>query len=84
LIQWSDQPDALATWEDLEELQQHFPRVPAWGQAAFQGRGNVSDTVSPPASLSNQAGPSTPAQPMKRTRRPSERYASSDWVIAPT
>jgi hypothetical protein len=82
LIQWSDQPDVLATWEDLEELQQRFPRAPAWGQAAFQGRGDVSDSISPPASLGEQAGPSTSAQPMKRTRRPSQRYSSSDWVVA--
>lgn len=27
LIQWSDQPDALATWEDVEELKQRFPRA---------------------------------------------------------
>ena len=39
LIQWSDQPDALATWEDLEELKQRFPHAPAWGQAGFQGAG---------------------------------------------
>lgn len=42
LIQWSGQTEDLATWEDLEELKQRFPRATAWGQAAFQGGGNVS------------------------------------------
>lgn len=41
LIHWSDCPVEEATWEDLEDLRSHFPRALAWGQANFQGRGNV-------------------------------------------
>lgn len=29
LIQWSGQPETLAAWEELDELRQRFPRVPA-------------------------------------------------------
>lgn len=42
LVHWSD-PDILdATWEDALSLRHRFPQLPAWGQAAGQGGGNVS------------------------------------------
>jgi len=37
LVQWSNWPPELATWEDLDYMKQIFPYAPAWGQAAFQG-----------------------------------------------
>jgi hypothetical protein len=36
-VQWSNWPPELATWENLEDLHQHFPTAPAWGQVASQG-----------------------------------------------
>jgi hypothetical protein len=39
----------MATWEDLESLQQKFPQASTWGQADLQGRGDVND-LPPPAS----------------------------------
>jgi hypothetical protein len=39
LVQWSGQPKASATWEDLEALQQGFPLAPAWGKQVFKDRG---------------------------------------------
>jgi len=45
LIKWSGLDISLATWEDLEALQQCFPRAPAWGQAGSYQGGNVSTTV---------------------------------------
>jgi hypothetical protein len=36
LIKWSDWPEDLATWEDMEGIKQRFPDAPAWGQAGFQ------------------------------------------------
>jgi hypothetical protein len=40
-------PTALATWESVERLRLQFPRVPAWGQAVSQDRGNVSTPEAP-------------------------------------
>jgi hypothetical protein len=81
LIQWSDQPESLATWEDLEELRQRFPRAPAWGQAVSQGGGNVSVTDTPTTSGPEAGGATGPeAQHSTRTRKPSRRYDSKDWV----
>jgi hypothetical protein len=86
LIQWSDQPESLATWEDLEELQQRFPHAPAWGQAAFQGRGIVS---SPTANenrwaTEDQAVTEEEGRRVPRARKAATRYASEEWVTAPT
>lgn len=87
LIQWSDQPESLATWEDLEELRQRFPRAPAWGQAVFQGRGNVNsstgttaDTSPGPSTSKGAAGPEE-VQSRRRIRRASKRYSPEDWVL---
>ena len=43
LIQWSNLPRSLATWEDQEALQQRFPHAPAWGQAVSLRGGNVNN-----------------------------------------
>lgn len=42
LIQWSNGDEAVSTWEDEKALRARFPDAPAWGQAGFQQRGNVS------------------------------------------
>jgi hypothetical protein len=42
LVQWSNLPRSLATWEDAEALRQRFPRAPAWGQAGLRQGENVS------------------------------------------
>jgi hypothetical protein len=39
LVQWSNQPKALATWEEPQEMQRRYPT--AWGQAVDKGGGNV-------------------------------------------
>lgn len=36
LIKWSGLPPSLATWENLEAVQQAFPLSPAWGQAGLR------------------------------------------------
>lgn len=80
LIQRSDQPESLATWEDLEALKQRFPRAAAWGQAAFQGKGDVK--AKPRATTGDN--PTNEAQEVvrldKRLRQPTQRYASDEWV----
>lgn len=37
----------MAAWEDLEALQQKFLLAPTWGQAGFEGEGEVSTAMSP-------------------------------------
>jgi transposase InsO family protein len=74
LVQWSGQPESLATWEDYDELKQRFPRVLAWGQAGSQGGENVNndtDAMDPPAV----------AQGERRARQESKRYSSREWDL---
>ncbi|KAM3386100.1 hypothetical protein ACQJBY_009639 [Aegilops geniculata] len=74
------QLESLATWEDLEALKQRFPRAAAWGQAAFQGKGNVK--ARPWATTGDS--PTNEAQEVvrldKRLRQPAQRYTSDEWV----
>ncbi|XP_047060867.1 uncharacterized protein LOC124667648 [Lolium rigidum] len=73
LIQWSGQPEALATWEDYDDLKRRFPRAPAWGQAGPQGRGSVNN-------IPDEGDPHAVAQREKQDRKESTRYASKDWA----
>jgi hypothetical protein len=57
LIQWSQLPAELATWEDLEALKQLFPSTPAWSQARLKGGGNVSDQMAPTVQSTDGLGP---------------------------
>jgi hypothetical protein len=34
-------PSSLTTWEEAIDLRRRYPTSPAWGQAGFQGGGNV-------------------------------------------
>jgi hypothetical protein len=69
LVQWSNWPLELASWEDAIALQQLYPFAPAWGQAAFQRWGNVSTSAS--------QGVKVAAQP--RDRRPNPRVVGLEW-----
>jgi hypothetical protein len=69
LIVWSHLPLDLATWEDVVRLRQEFPAAPAWGQAGFQGGGNVTTAVTSPTEEPSNAGPRRGS----RLRRPSTR-----------
>ena len=73
LVQWSGQPESLATWEDFDELKQRFPSSPAWGQASFQGGGNVSDAP-------DDTGPLAVAHRERSARKESTRYPKSTWT----
>jgi len=42
LIKWSNLPELLATWEELEALRQQFPRALVWEHPGVQGGGSVS------------------------------------------
>lgn len=41
LVKWTHMPAELATWEDVAELRQQFPRAAVWGQPPFKEGGNV-------------------------------------------
>ncbi|KAJ1260737.1 hypothetical protein BS78_10G255400 [Paspalum vaginatum] len=75
LIRWSDMPDDLATWEDLESLQQRFPRAPAWRQAGSQGRGNVTAPTSATRPVTQEAR----EMPRRRTR-PNSKVIGPEWT----
>jgi len=42
LIKWSHLPESLATWEQLEDLRQQFPRARIWVHPGAQEPGSVS------------------------------------------
>jgi hypothetical protein len=41
LIQWSGWPSSWSTWEETHDIRRRYPDAPAWGQAGFEGGGNV-------------------------------------------
>lgn len=73
LVQWSGQPETLATKEDQDDLKRHFPRAPAWGQAGRQVRGNVN-------SDNDSRDPHAVAEREKREHKESSRFPSKDWT----
>lgn len=90
LVQWSELPASLATWEDLTSLRQLFPRAPAWGQAAPYPGGNVSSATTEsdiPAVLQKQhqgntsSGP--PVDPASGPRRSMRQRVKSTRVHGP-
>lgn len=81
LIRWSELPFELATWEDLDALRQQFPAAPAWVQAGFQERGNVSmsTVLGADQAPSVQHRSSGPRRGM-RARRPTVCLCGPEWV----
>lgn len=80
-MQWSTGDAASATWEDKEELYSRFPAAPAWGQAGFQGGGDVrvpSTTTSHDQELGDTEL-STANRP-KRQKKLNPRYAGGEWA----
>jgi hypothetical protein len=70
LIKWSDWPAELATREDLDIIKHKFPEAPAWGQAAFEEQGNVSNKT-----------PTTGSRVSTRPKRASTRLSRDEWVM---
>jgi hypothetical protein len=93
LIQWSNIPASLATWEDLEFLRQQFPRAGLWNLPRAQGRGNVSTSASdddeavsvaaaasPDAVTGNGQMPDGLQEPRpRRPNMPNPRYFGPAW-----
>jgi hypothetical protein len=84
LVKWNNLPPSLATWEDYEALRQEFPRATAWGQAAFQGGGDVSSTPAKAAALASEDDPSTshPKERPKanRPKKKNPKYYGDEWA----
>lgn len=76
LVQWSDWPIEMATWETMETLQQMFPRAPAWGQAGPEAPGTVSSSTSMRPKDDRADGPHRGS----RNRRPSKNVIGDIWV----
>jgi hypothetical protein len=76
LIQWSQLPLDLASWEYYDSLKQLFPVARAWGQAGFKEGGNVSNHGGPDSPSSKQAGP----RRSTREREPNEFIIGPDCV----
>lgn len=64
----------LATWKDRVALQQQFPFAPAWGQAGFQGPGNVTEPGVPDDELQSATNRN------HRVRCPSTRVSGPEWT----
>ena len=90
LVTWSDLPDELATWEDHDALRQCYPFAPAWGQAGFQGAGNVNnkeleegrpvqEMASSNRDSDNTAADGAQNRP-RRARRPNPFVSGPEWV----
>ena len=84
LIQWSNLPRSLATWEDLEFLRQQLPHATVWNRLGAQGRGSVTagpTTVASPApNVEGGVGPQ-----LRRSNRPrlsTRRFMGNDWAKA--
>jgi len=75
LVKWNNLSAELATWEDYEALRQEYPRATAWGQAVFQGEGNVSN--SPTA----QSGGDDEGRPKSlRPKKANLKYSGREWA----
>ena len=80
-VKWSHTPLEEATWEDLEGLQQRFPRAPAWGQAGCEEQGNViipggdKDTTS-----DHQAQEAEVGRPKRKTKAPAW-MTQDEWLV---
>ncbi|CAD6238507.1 unnamed protein product [Miscanthus lutarioriparius] len=75
LVKWNNLPSALATWEDFEAVRQEYPRATAWGQAVFQGGGDVSHR-----SNSAQDGAPGSRPGGRRPRKPNPRVTGDQWI----
>ena len=81
LIKWSNLDASLSTWEDEVALRARFPSAAAWGQAAFQGGGNVSNPETQEQTSAEEATTAEPERRMgRRSRRPSSRIAGAEWI----
>lgn len=77
LVQWSDWPIDMSTWETLDTICEVFPYAPAWGQAGPQAPGNVS-TAATTFGLDGEVN-NGPRQSI-RGRRPNKNVIGETWA----
>jgi hypothetical protein len=78
LIQWSNLPRSLASWEDLDALKQRFPRAPAWGQASSLRGESVSNDGEP--GVPEEETSTTRPRQSGRTKRPNVLISGPEWA----
>lgn len=78
-VQWSDPAAGDITWEDEQALRRRFPEALAWGQASFQGEGDVS-SLSTSTTNNNDMGLVTKRTRPKRLIQPNRNYMGPDWT----
>lgn len=76
-VKWSDATNPGVTWEDREALRARFPHAAAWGQAASQGEGDVSDPDMEALAGSDPTGVVAARRPA-RPRKPIPRLTVQD------
>jgi hypothetical protein len=72
LVKWSNTPESLATWKDLEALQQRFLK------AVF----SEGDNVRAPKSLDGDEAGQLGLANGKRQRRPNKRVMGPKWICS--
>jgi hypothetical protein len=80
LVEWSELPHDLATWEDRDTLQQCFSFAPAWGQPGFQGLGNVTTPPSSNLSPREILKSGVVEKQIGRKRRANVCISGPEWV----
>jgi hypothetical protein len=81
LVLWSGLDASLATWEDQDALKNRFPNAPTWGQAIFEGEGNVSTLEMGPVELKTVESGGTQQPRVQRKKRANTRVPGPDWAV---
>jgi hypothetical protein len=80
LVQWSNLPRSLATWEDAEALHQRFPRAPAWGQVGLRQGGDVSIDMEAESNMGTTGASKAEPRRSNRERRANVRVTGQEWA----
>jgi hypothetical protein len=72
------------TWEDEEAIKQAFLYAPAWGQAVFDGGGDVSKAqktvVADQQTPEDNDQATVETKRSRRTKKPNTKYVGGPWV----
>jgi hypothetical protein len=85
LIKWSNLPESLATWEELEALRQQFPRALVWEHPGAQGGGSVSGDPADGMTTTKEEGEAGTAEAQEdagrkpRSKKKNVRLFGPEW-----